>query len=177
MKIFIQIPALPNNEFKVSAIKAIRDMSHPPLPLRDVKTMVETPGWHRIPNNMVEPLGMTKTDLRDYMERRSMDYETDVNAIYNYGGHIVFYLHNGEPAGYKPPASTPAPAPDLDSAGLRRPALTPKPLTQEQMNSMHVVFAILDHAIREAVSLGKYDEIPDIAKAAAFLLTLIKTKE
>ena len=103
MKIFIQIPALPNNEFKVSAIKAIRNMSHPPLPFGGVKTMVETPGWHRIPNNMVEPLGMTKTDLRDYMERRSMDYETDVNAIYNYGGHIAFHLNNTEPGSHRSP--------------------------------------------------------------------------
>ena len=107
MKIFIQIPEFPHNEFKVSAIKAIRNMSHPPLPFGGVKTMVETPGWHRIPNNMVEPLDMTKDDLRNYMVLRSMDYEKDTNAIYDYGARIVFYLHNGEPAGYKPPEQSP----------------------------------------------------------------------
>lgn len=169
MKIFVEIPVFRNDEFKGSAIKAIRNLSNPFLTLKEVKDIVETPGWHRIPNNVVAPLGKTKHDLINFV----IDYEKDTNAIEAYGARIVFHNHNTEPAGYKPPT----PTPELDSAGLRlrpRPSL---PLTQEQMNSMHVVFAILDHAIREAVSLGKYDEIPDIAKAAAFLLTLTKTKE
>lgn len=94
MKIFIEIPKQPNDQYKVSAIKAIRNLSSPPLSLKETKDMVETPGWHHIPNNVVEPLGKTKCDLISFMGLQRIDYDSNSDAIYDYGGHVVFLLNN-----------------------------------------------------------------------------------
>lgn len=119
MKIFVDIPALANNKFKVSAIKAIRSLSYPVMSIMDAKKLTETPGWHRIPNNVVAPLGKTKHDLINFVESYALDYSALSDAIHDYGAIIVFHNHNTEPAGYKPPAPTPEPLP---------PTPTPKPL-------------------------------------------------
>ena len=102
MKIFVEIPVFRNDEFKVAAVKAIRSLSYPVMSIMDAKKITETPGWHRIYNNVLKPLSMTKADLRNHMAGRSLDYYTSFNAIEAYGGRVMLYLHNGEPAGYKP---------------------------------------------------------------------------
>lgn len=177
MKIFVEIPVFRNDEFKVAAVKAIRSLSDPIMSLKDAKTMVETPGWHHIPNNVLKPLSMTKADLRNHMAGRSLDYYTSFNAIEAYGGRVMLYLHNGQPAGYVYPDDRPTPNQQyMDTLGnmLRNTEEAPSP--KEYVEATQ---AIHDHLKSEA----KPEDITRQIHAAMvhelkhYLLTAIQLRE
>lgn len=150
MKIFVEIPEFPNNEFKAAAVRAICNLSNPSLTLKEAKDMVETPGWHHIPNNMVEPLGKTKHDLISFVERQRIDYDSNSDALYNYGAQVVFYMNNGQPAGYKPPTPTPEPLPPTpnDLLDSLTPALT-KALEIRDYTMLRIVAGVAEDIIEK----------------------------
>lgn len=129
MKIFVDIPKSPNMAYKVSAIKAIRNLSDPPLPLPIAKKITETPGWHHIYNDKVRGLGPYMQLLDQELTQSSVSAYDCLKALRDYRAGLMLYADDEQPEGYVDPDDRPTPEqPTLRDLLYRAdPTLAPKP--------------------------------------------------